>query len=93
MAVAKSSNSDKRRTNGMTMIKQSIDCIDESSVSQGKFKGGRERIQFSFSTVAGYNEEKMVSKLNQMGPRRSETSSFAISAKLPNENGLWERTQ
>jgi hypothetical protein len=26
------SNSDKRRTNGMTMMKQSIDCIDESSV-------------------------------------------------------------
>jgi hypothetical protein len=73
----------------MTMIKQSIDCIDESSVSQGKFKGGRAHTILVFDSQLREN----VSKLNQMGPRRSETSSFAISAKLPNENGLWERTQ
>jgi hypothetical protein len=43
--------------------------------------------------LPGNCTRKIVSKLNQMRPRRSETSSFAISAKLPNENDVWERTQ
>jgi hypothetical protein len=67
---------------------QKVKNLKGESAYNSRFRQLRNATQ-----LPGNCTRKIVSKLNQMRPRRSETSSFAISAKLPNENDVWERTQ